>query len=318
MRTLILTVFTLLTIPLAARAEEPSAAPVLPTLGVNANDAAPLREANGTQTVNTIDGATLHLKSGETIELSGIWIPPSQGYDASDEQVRAKIFLDSLFENQNEHDILLYQTNLSGQGRVNRLGHDMAHVVRKTGNVWLQGALIANGYAQAWPTPSNPELAGRMYVLEDEARAAGKGLWAKDSPYRLLQASDDMPNLDRFAVVEGAVQSISMINNETYLNFGPDWKTDFTLGISSPLRQKLARNNIDLTKMQGQHLRVRGWLRFYNGPYIELEDPVQLETLDIKQENNIVPGSPELSIINQTVSQTPIVHSVGTQKKNAP
>ncbi|MDB5492443.1 MAG: nuclease family protein [Micavibrio sp.] len=318
MKALILTVFTLVAIPLLAgvtlaRAQEagpvvtasPAKPPViLPTLGTSPGDSAPLRQTVNNRMINTIDGTTLHLQSGETVELSAIWIPQGAGYQPSDELVRAKQFLDSiLMDNDGDRNVTLYQTNLSGQGRINRLGHEMAHVVRKNGNVWLQGALIANGLAQAWPTPVNPELAGRLYVLEDNARRAGLGMWAADSQYRMLNALDDMPNLDRFAVIEGMVKSISMVSNVTYLNFGDDWKTDFTIGVSSPIRQVLLRNNVDLQKLQGQNVRVRGWLRSYNGPYIELEDSIALETLDIAKSDNIVSGAPQLSVRKRAAPQ---------------
>lgn len=321
-----LTVFALVAIPLLAGAAparaqdaearntgavtpaQPPAAAILPTLGTSPSDSDPLRLTVNNRMVNTIDGTTLHLQSGETVELSAIWIPPGHGYEASDELIRAKQFLDSLImDNDSDRNVTLYQTNLSGQGRINRLGHEMAHVVRKSGNVWLQGALIANGLAQAWPTPVNPELASRMYVLEDGARRAGLGLWAANSPYRLFNALDDMPNLDRFAVIEGTVKSITMMSNQTFLNFGDDWKTDFTIGVASPIRQILLRNNIDLQKMQGQHIRVRGWLRYYNGPYIDLESAIAFETLDITKEDNIVQGAPQLSTRPRKALQQPVV-----------
>ena len=320
MKALILTVFALVAIPLLAGggqargqdaapavAKAPVAQAILPTLGTSPSDSDPLRQTVNNRMVNTIDGTNLHLQSGETVELSAIWIPQGAGYQSSDELVRAKQFLDSLImDNDGDRNVTLYQTNLSGQGRINRLGHEMAHVVRKNGNVWLQGALIANGLAQAWPTPVNPELASRMYVLEDNARRAGLGMWAADSQYRLLNALDDMPNLDRFAVVEGVVKSVSMVSNVTYLNFGDDWKTDFTVGVASPVRQILLRNNVDLQKLQGQRLRVRGWLRFYNGPYMDLEDSIAFETLDIAKSDNIVPGLPQLTIRKRAVAQQPI------------
>lgn len=315
-----LTVFALVTIPLLAgavpaRAQDTAPAAqtsvtqaILPTLGVSPSDTESLRQTGNNRMVNTIDGTTLHLQSGETVELSAIWIPQGRGYEASDELVRAKQFLDSLLmDNDGDRNVTLYQTNLAGQGRINRLGHDMAHVVRKNGNVWLQGALIANGLAQAWPTPSNPELAARMYVLEDNARRASLGLWAPNSPYRMMNALDDISNLDRFAVIEGTVKSITMMNNQTFLNFGDDWKSDFTIGVSSPIRQILLRNNVDLQKLQGQRVRVRGWLRYYNGPYIDLESDIAFETLDIAKEDNIVQGAPQLSIQPRKTLQKPVI-----------
>jgi micrococcal nuclease len=156
----------------------------------------------------------------------------------------------------------------------------------KNGQVWLQGALIANGLAMARPTPANPELAEKMYTLEDQARQAKSGIWADTSAHRLVEASNDIQPLDRFAVVEGTVKTVAIIRNVTYLNFGDDYRKDFTIGIPSTQRQALARSGIDLFKLQGQKVRVRGWLRLYNGPYIELEHPVLFQQVKNEQNNN--------------------------------
>jgi endonuclease YncB( thermonuclease family) len=320
MNRLILIIFTLLAIPLAAVAQD---APVLPTLGIEANDAYPLRQGTKDRTVSSVDGAQLHLVDGQTIDLSGIWIPQGAGYDPGDDMVRAKMFLDELLDKPADKKILLYQTPTAGKGRITRLGHELAHVVRKNGNIWLQGALVANGLAQVWPTPSNPELAEKMYALEDQARTAGKGLWSPESQYRQIKIGDAVPNLERFAVAEGTVQRIAMVNNVTYLNFGPDWKKDFTIGIPSTVRQVLARNKIDVMKLQGQRVRARGWVRYYNGPYIELEDQIHLQTLDQKRQNNVMPGAPHLSSAPRKEPSAPIVNNPapvksGTEAKDAP
>jgi micrococcal nuclease len=316
MKTLILTVFALLTIPFSAWADD--IAP-MPTLGVTPGDAAPLRETEKDRLVQSADNMMLYLNDGQTIELSGIWLPEGEGFQWSNQEMTAQKFLGNLFDKPDDRAVILYQTQISGKGRVNRLGHELAHIVRKNDNVWVQGALLANGLAEAWPTPSNPELATKMYAIEDQARAAGRGLWSKDSPYRLVQADEKNIRLDRFAVVEGTVKKAETVNNQTYLNFGEDWKEDFTLGITNPVKQLLARNGIDITKLGGQRIRVRGWLRYYNGPYMELEDPVALQTLDQAQHNNIVSGSPQLSITDShKVRAAPVTNSVGEQKKIVP
>lgn len=295
MKTIILAFFILLSTPLCpsgAHAEETPDAVILPTLGVTTDDTKPLRQSMHDRSVRSIDHLHLQLNNGRVVELAGITVPEQGGYTAGEHAVLAKDFLDSLFDKDTGKEVILYQTPGSGKGRVNRMGHDLAHVVRKDANVWLQGALIANGLAQAWPTPANPELADKMFALEDDAIAAGKGLWAKDSPYRLVEASGPIPLLDRFAVVEGTVRKIATVNNITYLNFGDDYRKDFTVGFPSTIRQALGRQGIDAFKLQGQKLRVRGWMRFYNGPYIELEHPVLLQRISEEKADEQSSASP--------------------------
>ena len=273
MKSLIIVLFITLSIPLPGYSAE---MPVLE--GENLHN---LHQAPARRLARVIDQLHLQGEDNRIIELSGLEIPSDQGGEAGDEAVAARDFLEKLFENPAERDLILYQTmtrtGQPDQGSTNRLGHDLAQLVRKQDHVWVQGALLANGLARARPTPANPELAEQMYALEDLARQEKLGLWADDSPHRLRQAEEKMERLDRFAVVEGTVQKVSTVNNVTYLNFGPDWKTDFTIGIPAATRQILARRGIDVFRLQGQKLRVRGWIRAYNGPYIELEHPVLLQ-----------------------------------------
>ncbi|HEY8189946.1 MAG TPA: thermonuclease family protein [Micavibrio sp.] len=274
MKIIVLSFFIALIIPFAAfAADEP---PILPSLDTAA-DARPLQQTQSERMAQVIDDHHILLKNGRVVELTGIEIPQSTGFGASEQAAAAGAFIKSLFEKDADSDVMLYQTPGAGKGRTNRLGHDLAHVVRKNGHIWIQGALLANGLARARPTPDNPELAIRMMALEDQARMAGKGLWAKDSQYRLIQATDPIEITDQFAVVEGVVKNVSTINNVTYLNFGDDWRKDFTTGIPSAIRQAMSRNNLDVFRLQNQRVRVHGWLRAYNGPYIELEMPVLLE-----------------------------------------
>lgn len=272
MRNFILALFFIFSIPFASAEENKSAAPMLPALE-KADEAKPLVQTRTTRVLKVIDQKRLMAGDQAIIELAGIEIPEDVTPEARD-------FLAALFADDTKTDILMYQTPSAEKGRVNRMQHDLAHVVRKDGHVWVQGAMIANGLARAMPTPVNPELAEKMYALENEAISTEKGLWAKDSKHHLLAADAPVEPLGRIVVVEGVVQKISTLSNTTYLNFGPDWRSDFTIGIPTAVRQQMTRQNIDLFKLQGQKLRVRGWIREYNGPYIELEHPVLLQRIE--------------------------------------
>jgi hypothetical protein len=64
------------------------------------------------------------------------------------------------------------------------------------------------------------------------------------------------------------------------LNFGPDYKTDFTVTIAPTEMRLFRREKIDPRELVGRTLRVRGWLGSYNGPEMELLTPSALETLN--------------------------------------
>ncbi len=304
MKNILLSFCIALMIPFAVMAGDNPAPPILPSLDTAA-DTRPLQQTQTERMAQVIDDHHILLKNGRIVELVGIEVPQSASFGSSEQAAAAADFIKTLFEKDTDRDVLLYQTPGAGKGRTNRLGHDLAHIVRKNGHVWVQGALIANGLARVRPTPDNPELALRMMALEDNARMAGKGLWAKDSPYRLIQADESIEVTDQFAVVEGVVKSVSTINNVTYLNFGDDWRKDFSIGIPSTVRQAMSRKNLDVFRLQNQKIRIRGWLRNYNGPYIELEMPVLLEETNprpaipakpgmhegVESQNTLTPGS---------------------------
>ena len=82
-----------------------------------------------------------------------------------------------------------------------------------------------------------------------------------------------------FQIVEGVVKSADVRGGRAYLNFGADWRTDFTATIS-PADMKLFRaSGIDPRRLAGKRVRVRGWIQSLNGPEIEIAEPEQIEVL---------------------------------------
>ena len=65
----------------------------------------------------------------------------------------------------------------------------------------------------------------------------------------------------------------------TFLNFGEDWRSDFTVSIAAKPRRQLAEAGLDPGAMQGKMLRVRGWIKSRNGPLIEIVQPEQVEVV---------------------------------------
>jgi hypothetical protein len=86
-------------------------------------------------------------------------------------------------------------------------------------------------------------------------------------------------DIDSFQIVEGRVVSAAIIKGRAYLNFGPNWRTDFTFSIAPRERRQFARSGIDLAALTGRRIRGRGWVTLRNGPMIELTHPAQLEIL---------------------------------------
>jgi hypothetical protein len=83
----------------------------------------------GSQNVlQVLSASTVQLKSGEIIKLTGLYFPDQATDDAGPFALIAiKILKDMLID----QEIVIYQTRNKEVGRVNRMGHSLAHIARK-------------------------------------------------------------------------------------------------------------------------------------------------------------------------------------------
>ena len=240
--------------------------------------AAALERAGGGTVVEVVDGDTVILDSGLEVRLVGIQAPKlplgRAGFVAWPLADEAKAALEDLVLNRAVE--LAY-----GGRRSDRHGRALAHLYDGPGDGtgrWIQGALLQAGMARVYSFADNTALVAEMLALERAARAAGRGIWA--DPFYRVRAVTETPGLiDSFQLVEGKVVSSAKVRGRVYLNFGPDWRTDFTVTLAPRDARRFARAGVDPLTWQGRLLRVRGWLKRYNGPMIEATHPEQIEVL---------------------------------------
>jgi hypothetical protein len=67
--------------------------------------------------------------------------------------------------------------------------------------------------------------------------------------------------------------------DRAYLNFGSDYKTDFTVSIAKHDAKNFGRG-FDPKLFAGHTIRVRGWIESINGPAINATHPEQIEVLE--------------------------------------
>lgn len=238
-----------------------------------------------------IDATTVLGKDGTIYALTGLDIP-----DDSDTPPRALKRLSDLVAHQK---CTLFQTRTPGLGRTNRMNQALAHLTCGPDHIWIQGTLVAEGLARVRTTPENSQQASMMLILESSARTQHIGLWANphNAPLTPETARD---HVNGFAIVEGDVFAVAQTRDALFLNFSSDWKNDFTIGIPNKLRKDFSKQRIDLLSLKGHPVRVRGWLRAYNGPYIELDHVNPLEILASDP-----PDSPPNSAPPSPTSPTP-------------
>jgi hypothetical protein len=161
---------------------------------------------------------------------------------------------------------------------VDRYGRAVAYVVDAQGR-WVQAEMVARGLARVAAFDDKPTGLAALLGLEAAAREARRGIWALPE-YRVVAAEDAMRHLDTFQLVEGRIRDVAQNDGRTYLNFGEDWRSDFTVLVPGAVRRRLAAMGLDLSGYEGAMVRVRGWIKSYNGPLIEMAQPEQIEVLE--------------------------------------
>ena len=147
--------------------------------------------------------------------------------------------------------------------------------------IWLQEEMVRLGWARVYTWPDTWQDAPRLYRAEREARANKRGIWSH--PFYEIRTPD--PNnlaqdVDSFQIVEGIITSAADVRGRIYLNFGADYRTDFTIAIAKRDRKRFKQSKIDPMSLEGARVRVRGWIELQNGPVIWLDHPERLEILD--------------------------------------
>lgn len=222
-----------------------------------------------------VDGDTLVLETGTQVRLVGIQAPKLplgrrnfRTWPLADEAKRALSGL-----TLGKRLTLRY-----GGRKIDRHGRLLAQLTTNDG-VWVQGALLEAGMARVYSFPDNRSRVAEMLDAERKARAAQRGIW--NHPFYAIRTPDDAGrHIDTFQLVEGEVLSAAIVRGRAYLNFGKDWKTDFTVSVAPKAMRRFWRNGPPITALKGKRSRVRGWLKSYRGPLIDATHPEQIEILD--------------------------------------
>ncbi len=226
-----------------------------------------------------VDGDTLFLDNGLKVRLSAIQAPKlplgRPGFKTWPLAENAKDALSQMAYRKN------VQLFYGGKER-DRYDRALAQAFIGTqDDLWIQEEMLRQGWARVYTWPDTWQNSDRLYAAEREARNANRGIWAHD--YYEIRSPD--PNnlaqdVDSFQIVEGIVTSVADIRGRIYLNFGADYKTDFTIAIEKNDRKRFKSTSYDLKELAGATVRIRGWVELTNGPIIWLDHPERLEVLN--------------------------------------
>lgn len=247
---------------------QPSASPTPCTL-----EPGPVRTVT-----RVVDGETIILDDGKAVRLIGALAPRARDANAAagawpPEFDTIKALSDL---------VLAKKIKLAFAGRrTDRYGRTLAHVfLADHGRQdWIQGTLLANGYARAYGLPESFACARELLAHEAEARGKRLGLWS-NGVYRTFpadRASDLMKLRGKYVRVTGKVVSVGRTKSATYLNFSNDWQSDFTARIDKKVLAANVEFDRSLEGLTGKTVVLRGWIERRNGPMIDIADPSQID-----------------------------------------
>ncbi|MEM7616854.1 MAG: thermonuclease family protein [Pseudomonadota bacterium] len=150
---------------------------------------------------------------------------------------------------------------------------------------WLQQELITKGYALFYGYSNFYNYYPALQTVEKESKAQIYGMWQSDRMTVINANNVDNYNSNysnnKFQLFEGIITNISKNGNVTFINFGNDWKNDFTVMINAANKKYLKEYFLfDFNQLKGRKVKIRGWVENYNGPMIKLSVPGQLQILN--------------------------------------
>ncbi|GAB4227415.1 MAG: thermonuclease family protein [Methyloligellaceae bacterium] len=240
---------------------------------------APVGEAVSVKAV--VDSDTVLLGDGRSLRLIGalgpkapLWWPKGKPWRAEE---RAREALARLVTGR--------RARLAAAGlREDRRGRLLAQLFVADGGtqVWVQGSMVEQGHARVYSLPRSRACTAALLLRERRARAARAGIWA-DEFYAVREAQDTEALRKRrysFEIVEGRVAKVAERGRWTFVNFGADYRNDFTLAIGAKDRKRFKGSAVALHGLAGKRVRVRGWIEQWNGPVIKVTHPEQIELLE--------------------------------------
>lgn len=150
-----------------------------------------------------------------------------------------------------------------------------------TSGVWVQERLLRLGLARFAGGIADRDQWKALLAAEQAARADSLGIWR--NPRYIVRSADNPDSIyNGFQIVQGRIRDIGRGDGTVFLNFGEDWRDDFTAGVTARLQPEflpMAADGMTLSiyDLDGRTVRLRGVVRRYNGPFMEIVSGDQIE-----------------------------------------
>lgn len=226
--------------------------------------------------LEVIDGDTVKLSNGKLLRYIGLDTPEIRVkkdgqfvYDPQPLALEAKEYNRKLVEGK----AIKVEFDIEKKDRYGRLlGYCFV------GNIFVNAKLIEEGYAVLYTFPPNIKYVDLFVKLQRQARQNNKGLWGS---YQIIDQAEAGRYINQIRTVQGKVLNTYKSSKCLFLNFGSDYKTDFTVVIFNNSLDVFYQKGIDpLTYYRGKTIAVTGKIKEYNGPEIIVNTPYEIEIIE--------------------------------------
>ena len=231
--------------------------------------------------LEVIDGDTVKLSNGRMLRYIGLDTPEVRikavgagfVYDPQPFSLEAKEFNRKLVEGKNvrvEYDI----------EKTDRYGRLLGYCFIE--DTFVNAKLIEEGYAVLYTFPPNVKYTDLFVESQKKAQKKKKGLWGS---FAIIDHTQANQYINQVRNVKGRVVSTYKSKKCVYLNFGQNYKNDFTVVIFNNTLGFFNKKGIDpVSFYNGKKIRVMGRIREYNGPEIIVNSPYEIEIVEAGRE----------------------------------
>lgn len=218
--------------------------------------------------IKVSDGDTVLTEEHKWVRLLGIDTPEMGYYNDQKQYVKdpapialeAKDFLEAQILSQKCYFVY-------DKEKKDHFNRRLAYLYRSNDDLDLNKAILEKGLAVISFYPPNLKQFKEYLAAQNKAREAALGLWGLD-----IVAADDAHNyIGQIRTVRGRVRSVYLGKSFAYLNFGQDYRTDFSIEIARKNLKYFADLPETVDKWYtGKQIEVSARIKERNGPVVQI------------------------------------------------
>lgn len=216
---------------------------------------------------SAVTASSFRTKDGQEIRLAGVIGPGEDGSPASPEILAAaRSALSTALE---AGDLRLAVVGIPD--RYQRVAAQLF-----AGGMWVQQRMLRDGLVRVDPGRLGGTCSGPLFAAEHLAMDAHAGYWG-NGRFRLRTPDEVTKSAGRFEIVDGEVWRSRDLKGRQIIDFRN--ASSFEVAVPSQAVQALRQIHVDLRRLRGKTIRVRGWIGLDDRPMMEISTPAALQII---------------------------------------